>query len=339
MSMKKNIKWIALAIIGTALVIAGCIKLTDVIIPSKIQPNSTIEIHVKGQVKPETGYGPEGMALAILAPKAWDLAHKAELYMTTTNLQKLSGTADLQEERMVVMSDEPMPKCADAEDLQYQGMSCSAAYYAKNGDLGNVGGDVEWVVFKNGTTEVKVDSYSEYIDIDVKILLKVGDEPIKCKMGFEFFGAKEGWENVGFKDNLTVREVVVGDGSVNYLEYPLTSTTPDVWRYGDFFAVNFAAEAGGVKMDLYGEPDVYMCGTAILEDGTVVTQNKRDSFTHMNRLNESTYQKYIFPTHYFGLPNTTKIVDLYFYFTNKDGSKVVTSNDFEYGFQFRQKAK
>ena len=158
--MKKNIKWIALAIIGTALVIAGCIKLTDVIIPSKIQPNSTIEIHVKGQVKPETGYGPEGMALAILAPKAWDIAHTAELYMSTSNLQKMSGTADLQNEKMVVMSDEPMPKCTDAEDLQYQGMSCSAAYYAKNGDLGNVGGDVEWVVFKNGTTEVKVDSYS-----------------------------------------------------------------------------------------------------------------------------------------------------------------------------------
>ena len=158
-------------------------------------------------------------------------------------------------------------------------------------------------------------------------------------MAVEFAGAKEGWENAGFKDNLTVREVVVGDGSVNYLEYPLTSTTPDVWRYGDFFAVNFAAQAGDVKTALYGENDVYMNGTAILADGSQVTVDKRDNSTRMNRLNEKTYQKYIFPTHYFGLSNKTKIVDLYFYFTNKDGSKVVTSNDYEYGFQFRQKAQ
>ena len=72
MSMKKNTKWIVAAIFGTILVIAGCIKLTDVILPSKIDPGTTVEIHVKGQIKPETGYGPEGLALAILAPKAWD---------------------------------------------------------------------------------------------------------------------------------------------------------------------------------------------------------------------------------------------------------------------------
>ena len=338
--MKKNIKWIVPAIIATALFVAGCIKLTEIIMPDKIETNSTVEIHVKGQVKPETDYGPEGLALAILAPKAWDIANTAELTMTTTNLQSMYGVADLKDEKMVVISGEEIPKCTDAEDLQYKGMSWAAAYYAKNGDMGNVGGDVEWVVFKNGTTEVQVsDKRPSYVEVDVKIMLKTGDEPIKCKMAFEFVGAKEGWENVGFKDNLTVQDVIVGDGSVNYLEYPLTSTTPDVWRYGDFFAVNFAAEAGGVQTALYGETDVYMNGTAILEDGTEVKIERRDAFTKMTRLDEKTYQKWIFPTHYFGLSNKTKLKDLYFYFTNKDGSKVVTSNDFEYGFQFRQKAK
>ena len=340
MSMEKNRKWIVPAIAGTMLLIAGCIKLTGVILPSNVQPNTTVEIHVKGQIKPETGYGPEGLALAILAPKAWDIAHTAELYMTTKNLQDLTGVADLNEEKMVVISGEEMPKCTDAEDLQYKGMSWSAAYYAKNGNQGNVGGDVEWVVFKNGTTEVTVsDTRPNYIDVDVKILLKVGNDPIKCKLAFEFAGAKEGWENVGFKDNLTVVDFKVGDGTVNYLEYPLTSTTPDVWRYGDFFAVNFASKAGGVETALYGETDVYMNGTAILADGTEVKVERRDKSTRMNRLDDQTYQKYIFPTHYFGLSNKTKITDLYFYFTNKDGSVIVTSNDFEYGFQFRQQAK
>lgn len=336
--MKKNIKWIAPAILALALIVAGCIKLTEVIIPSNIQPNSTVEIIVRGQIKPETGYGPEGLALAVLAPVAWDIAHTAELTMTTHNLQDLTGTPDLVNEKMVDMSSVEMPKCTDAEDLQYKGMSCAAAYYAKNGHQGNVGGEVEWVVFKNGTTEVNVsDTRPKYIEVEVRIKLKVGSDPIKCKMAFEFFGAKEGWENVGFKDNLTVREVVVGDGSVNYLEYPLTSTTPEVWRYGDFFAVNFAAEAGGVKTALFGENEVYMCGTAVLEDGTLVRVDKKDASTKMTRVDDKNYQKWIFPTHYFGLPNTTKLTDLYFFFTNKDGSKVVTSNSFEHGFQFRQK--
>ena len=338
--MKKNSKLIVLAITAVALFVAGCIKLTQVIMPSNVQPDSTVEIIVRGQVKPETGYGPEGLALAILAPKAWDIAHTAELTMTTKNLQTLTGVADLNEEKMIDMSNEEMPKCTDAEDLQYKGMSCAAAYYAKNGDLGNVGGDVEWVVFRNGTTTVTVsDTRPNFIEVEVKIKLKVGPDPIKCKMAFEFFGAKEGWENVGFKDNLTVEEMVVGDGSVNYLEYPLTSTTPEVWRYGDFFAVNFAAEAGGVKTALYGENDIYMCGTAVLADGTKVKVEKKDASTKMTRLDDVNYQKWIFPTQFFGLPNTTKLTDHYYYFTNKDGSKTVSSNDFPDGFQFRQKAK
>jgi len=101
----------------------------------------------------------------------------------------------------------------------------------------------------------------------------------------------------------------------------------------------FAAEAGGVQTDLYGEKDVYMCGTAILADGKQVKVEKRDASTRMNALDGKTFQKWIFPTQYFGLSNKTQITDLYFYFTNKDGSKIVTSNDFEYGFQFRQSAR
>ena len=76
--MKKNMKWGIAALIGTILVIAGCIKLTDVIIPSKIDPGTTVEIHVKGQIKPETGDGPGGLALSILAPRAGNIAHTAE---------------------------------------------------------------------------------------------------------------------------------------------------------------------------------------------------------------------------------------------------------------------
>ena len=336
MSMKKYGKIIISVLAAVAVLLPGCIKLSEIIMPDKVDTNSTFEAHIKGSVKPETDYGPEGMALAILVPKIWKVGETAELYMSTTNLQTAFGVADLVNEKMVQITNEPLAKPIDG----FSGMTWGQAYSVKHGDLGNVGGDMEWLIYKNGTTEVSVNgNASVRVEIDVKIVFKTTDDPIKCVMGFEFAGAKEGWEGVGFKENLTTQQIIVGDGTVSYLEYPLTSTTPEVWRYGDFFAINFASEVGGVQTDLYGENDVYMCGTAILEDGTPVTLTKCDNSTRMSKLDDKTYQKYIFPTHYFGLSNKTKIKDLYFYFTNKDGSKVVTSNDFEYGFQFRQAAK
>lgn len=336
MTMKKNTRIIASLLAGAALLLPGCIQLTSLEFPGKIDTNSTFTVHVKGSIKPETDYGPEGMALALCVPKAWNVTETAELTMSTTNLQTAFGVADLKDEKMVPITNDPLAKSFDP----YVGLTWAQAYAFKHGDLGNVGGDMEWLVFKNGTTEVSVNgNASVRVEIDVKIVFKTTDDPIKCNLGFEFAGAKEGWEGVGFKDNLKTQEISVGDGSVNYLEYPLTSTVPNVWRYGDFFAVNFAAEAGGVQTDLYGEKDVYMCGTAILADGKQVKVEKRDASTRMNALDVKTYQKWIFPTQYFGLSNKTQITDLYFYFTNKDGSKIVTSNDFEYGFQFRQSAR
>ena len=334
--MKKYWKIIVSALAAIAVLLPGCIQLTGLVIPDKVDTDSTFEAHIKGSVKPETDYGPEGMALAILVPKAWNVGETAELYMSTTNLETAFGVADLVDEKMVQISSEPLAKPIDG----FSGMTWAQAYTVKHGDLGNVGGDMEWLIYKNGTTEVSVNgNASVRVEIDVKIVFKTTSEPIKCVLGFEFAGAKEGWEGVGFKENLKTHLITVGDGTVNYMEYPLTSTIPEVWRYGDFFAVNFASEAGGVQTDLYGENEIYMCGTAILEDGTPVKLDRRDNSTKMSKLDEKTYQKYIFPTQYFGLSNKTKIQDLYFYFTNKDGSKVVTSNDFEYGFQFRQAAK
>jgi hypothetical protein len=343
--MKRHIKISILVAAILAALITGCIQLHEIVMPSNIETNSEFEVHVKGSINPQTDYGPEGMAIAMLVPKAWDVANTAKLYLSTSGLNDRFGIADISEEPMVSISDVEFPK-ATGPNAPYAGMTWQQAYTVRHGNMGNVGGEMEWLVFKNGTTKVKTngDDQSKRVELDVKIVFKTTDEPIKCTMAFEYAGELEGWDGEGtgisgFKANIKTAECKVGDGTVNYLEYPLTSTTPTMWRYGDFFAVNFTTKTGDNETALFGEKEIYMCGAVYLEDGRKVTIDRKDNFTKMDILDETTFQKYIFPTHYFGLPAKTKITEMYLYFTNKDGSKVVSSNDFEDGFFFRQQAR
>ncbi len=319
---------------AVAAFITGCIQLSEIIAPSTIDTNSTAEFIIKGSVSPETDYGPEGIAIAMLVPTEWDVANTAEVTLTTENLQNMYGVADCVNEVMVPISDTPLAKPIDG----YSGKTWAQAYTLKHGNLGNVNGDMEWVVFTNRDTKLSVsDKRPERVSMTVRAKFKTGATPMICNLAFEFAGEKEGWEGVGFKDNLKTVTIKVGSGSVDFTTFPLTSTVPSAYRYGDFFSVIFSSKVDGYTTPVDGEAEVFMCGTAVLADGTKVTLDRKDDFTCMRRTGRHTYQKYIFPTHYFGLPKGTTITDLYLYFTNKDGSKVEKGDDYpDLGFQFKQ---
>lgn len=319
---------------AAAAFITGCIQLSDIIVPSSIETNSVAEFVIKGSVSPETDYGPEGIAIAMLVPVEWDVANTAEITLTTSNLQNMYGVADCVDEVMVPISDKPLAKPIEG----YAGKTWAEAYTLKHGNLGNVNGDMEWVIFTNRDTKLKVsDKRPQRVEMTVKAKFKTGSTPMTCNLGFEFAGEAEGWEGVGFKDNLKTVTIKVGSGSVDYTSFPLTSTVPSAYRYGDFFSVIFSSQVDGYTTAVDGEAEVFMCGTAVLADGTQVKLDRKDDFTCMRRTGGHTHQKYIFPTHYFGLPKGTKITDLYFYFTNKDGSKVEMGDDYpDLGFQFQQ---
>ena len=332
--MKNKGLKIGLAVLATIAFIAGCIQLSDIIVPSSIETNSVAEFIIQGSVSPETDYGPEGIAIAMLVPTEWDVTNTAEITLTTSNLKNMYGVNDCVDEVMVPISNVPIAKPIDG----YAGKTWAEAYTLKHGDLGNVNGDMEWVVFTNRDTKLNVsDKRPERVYMTVKAKFKTGSTPMTCNLAFEFAGEKEGWEAVGFKDNLKTVTIKVGSGAVDYTTYPLTSTVPSAFRYGDFFSVVFSSKVADYATPLDGEAEVFMCGTAILADGTKVELDRKDDFTCMRRTGGHTYQKYIFPTHYFGLPKGTKITDLYFYFTNKDGSKVEMGDDYpDLGFQFQQ---
>ena len=323
--------------------VTACLQLTELIMPSHVGTNSTADIIVRGSIKPEAGYGPEGIAIAILAPRAWDITNTAELTLSTSGLEAAYGVGDIVNEPMVPISDVLLPKTTGTEGLEvYTGLTWSQAYYMRYGDMGNVGGDVEWVIFVNRDTKVYAASLKDTdlrVNFEVNAKLKTGEDPVKCILAFEFAGELEGWEGVGFKRNMKTGLLTVGDGTDDYTAFPLTSTVPSSFRYGDFFCVQFTSEAGGTKNALYGERDVYMCGTAFLADGSTVTLDRKDETTRMNNSSNTLYTRYIFPRHYFGLDRNAEITNLYLYFTNKDGSKTVKPAGSDLGFRFKQNNK
>jgi len=333
--MKKHINKIILACLAAAAMVCGCIQLHEIVIPSSISTNSAVEIHVKGAISPDTGYGPEGIAISMLVPTEWNITENAEVTLSTSNLANVYGHADLVDEVMYPISDVILPKTTDANLAPYVGKTWSQAYYIKHGAMGNIGGDMEWVTFTN-PTKITVSDTGDYVDLDVKIKFTTTDVPIRCKLAFEFAGEKEGWEGVGFKQNIKTATITVGSGAEDYTKAKTTSTTPTSYRYHDFFAVNFVTQTTDGTNALYGEKNIYMNGTVILASGKKVSVTTRDRSTRMDNVTDIAYRKYIYPTHYFGLERDAEISDLYFYFTNEDGSKVVRPDASELGYQFRQ---
>lgn len=83
--MKNKILKIGLAVLAAIAFITGCIQLSDIIVPDSIETNSVAKFVIKGSVSPETDYGPEGIAIAMLVPVEWDVANTAEITLTTSD--------------------------------------------------------------------------------------------------------------------------------------------------------------------------------------------------------------------------------------------------------------
>ena len=120
-------------------------------------------------------------------------------------------------------------------------------------------------------------------------------------------------------DTQTV-QVTGGSGADDFTVVHFVSTTPQTFRFGDYVSVEFVSEADGVQTDLYGEESIYLNATATLADGTVKTADK----VLMIKSGDITYFKYIYPKSLFGLSEDAEISEMHVWFTNADGSVIVT---------------
>jgi hypothetical protein len=302
-------------------IVIMCMTIEKITHPDNPKVNSQIEIGVDLKLVPENDDNTE-MVFAVLAPKSWNIAQNAQLTFSTSGYTK----GDLTDEPMVLMtSGDKEPTTA---------LDWSSALQSEIGLMGNLG-PVEWVVFKSQTKFIITDEDEKLITANVKIKLTTGNQNIKLFMGYFFCGKNRGLHTEYYKANAKSKVLTVTGGSnplIDYTTVSLVSTVPATYGWGDIFAINFETEAGPVETALKGANKVYIYGKAIYANGNDSTIiDVISEKTLMERVGETTWQKYIYPKEFFNLPDGAVITKAYFHFTNEDQSIVVkegSGNDF-----------
>ena len=323
-SFIKKHKIACLSIASLMFMAAECVMSVDeVILPENATPNTEEEITVKIRLVPGSDESNSKLAFAFLTPKSWKSAQNAKLTFSTAGYTT-QGFADVVDEEMELIPDtETEPSTA---------LSWPMAYQSKVGLMDNKG-PVEWTVFRSKTAFTINDQVSkEPITATIKIRIKTGPENIKFFFGAGYTGAKRGLmteqENSGdfrYVPNEVAVPFTVKGGSGAFLDYTVTAsvtTTPSVFRYGDIFAVNYIAE----DTELSGKK-VYLCGKAVLSDGSVKEVITPSEATLMNEIGEDTYQRYIYPRHFFSVPEGANIESINVWSSNADGSVIVKEGE------------
>lgn len=326
---KYKIAWITASAI--ALIVAACEMVVEEInFPEDAKVNSEITFTVKLKVVTETDDN-SNLVFAMLAPQSWNLKDNATLTLTT------EGYSTQGYDEVV---NEPMSLIPDSETEKSTALPYPDAYQSKIGVMGNTG-PVEWTVFKSASVFHINDKVStEPIYGIVTITLKTGPDPIKFFFGCGFCGTTWGLDSESGEGRYTPNETtkivtVYGDEGQPMLDYTTVasvSTTPSSFRYGDIFCVNYAAG------DTFsGEDAVYLCGKAVLADGTEKVMEDKVDKALMEAVTETSYQRYIYPEDFFGLPEDAEISEIYVWFSNADGS--VVSKEGEDGTLLNQAAQ
>ncbi len=293
-----------------------CMTIEKITHPDNPQVNSEIEIGVDLKVVPENDDNTE-LVFAVLAPKSWNIGNNAHVTYTTTGYTK----GDVVNEEMSLMpASEVEPTTA---------LSWSAALQSEIGLMGNLG-PVEWVVFKSQTTFIITDEDEKLITANVKVKLTTGSQNMKVFMGYFFCGKHRGFNSEYYKANAKSKVMTVTGGSnpmIDYTTVSLVSTVPGTFGWGDIVSINFETKAGAVETPLMGADKVYIYGKAFYSNGSdSAVVDVISTKTLMEKVGETTWQKYIYPKEFFSLPKDAVIKEAHFHFTNADQSIVVQDN-------------
>lgn len=303
--------WVIILILP--LIALMCMTIENIIHPDDPQVNSEIGIRVNLKLEPDNDDNTK-MIFAVLAPKNWNIADNAQLTFSTSGYTKGD------------VVDEPMTLVSESEVEPTTALPWSAAIQSEFGLMGNLG-PVEWVVFESQTTFIITDADEKLITADVDINLTTGSQNIKLFMGYFFCGKNRGFHEEYFTKNAKSKVLTVTGGTnpmIDYTTVSMISTIPASYGWGDIFSINFQTHAGTVESELKGADKIYMLGKAIYANGTdsavvdVISEK-----TLMEKVGETTWQRYIYPKDYFELPDGAVIDEAYFYFTNEDKSIVV----------------
>lgn len=309
------------ALMAAAAVVFSCITFESVIWPTDPKANTTIDINVKIKFVPETERNGH-FILAFLVPKSWNVSQTVQASYSATDVQSGGKVINITDEQMLLANDYIEPTTM----LPY-----NTAMLSKYEVLGNTG-PVEWIVLR-GTTYLNTvggDAATNTV-ANVKISLRTGSTNIKFFTAFATclsdngFNTEHGGEFV-ISDTQIVR-VTGGSGNDDFTVLKLVSTVPETFRYGDIVSIHFVSQIETTETVLKGENNVYLCAKAILDDGSEMVVEEKTDATLMEKLGDLKYRKYIYPKQFFNVPSGKNIVNMYTWFSNKDGSKVVKEGD------------
>lgn len=277
------------------------------------------------------------LVFGILVPKMWDVAaSEAEMKVSTSGrpvAQK--GQPDITDVPMHVV------KAGDTDPVT--GNVWKTAFQSMYGSMGNTG-PVEWVVFESDEEFKLEDDDANTFTATVNAKIPTNGTNVKFFLASAFCGSTSGFypdeSNGNYYSTEALKitaEVTGGSGGEDFTVAHFTSTTPQEFRYGDIVCINFTSYIDETsKTPLAGVSEVYMCGNAELEDGTIVSVSEPLAENLMDQESDFLFTKYIYPRTFFSLDEKAVIKNMYVWFTNSDKTYIATEASNPLGYRISQ---
>lgn len=326
MKLMKKYKHL-LSFLVVSFLVATCMTIEEVIHPDDPKVDSDINISVKIKIVAETD-GSSKLAFGILVPKSWNVANNATLTLTTA-----AGFA------ANVVTNEPMALVGSGDKNPSDALPWAASFQSKIGVMENTG-PVEWVVFKSATTFQINDQTAGQKEVNgtVNIKIHTGGRAVKFFMGYTFCGEAYGFNDEKYPDDYVkaskILEVTGGDEPMmDFTADPAISFVPATFGFGDIFSIKYNEPHYVTEGGLKGG-EAYLIGKVSYEENGVQkekTVDETSSKTLMEKLGDmgqvTSWQKYIYPKEFFGLPKEAVVLGIQVHFTNKNKSIVILDNE------------
>lgn len=343
MKLNKIFKGLAVAVAVCTATFFACNTFDSIDQPERVTANETFTIKTKLKIVPETTAEDVVLVFAMYAPKSMDLANNATLSFSTLNFADVLGAdygvVDVTNEVLTAIpADEKAPNSPfifEGEVTQDQWVTWKEALQSCYGDGDNwlmgIADQMEWVAWESKAHFYISDklpgdiAHNTPLYAEVTITLNAGAYNQDCFLGYAYCDKNKGFHNYqDFLSDAEWRRFYV-EGGIN-LEpeqpaEPVMTTIQSDFSYNDLFGIEF--RAAGTALE--GEENIYLCGKATYDGGQEVEVATAVDANLLTPLGEGVFEKYIFPMHFFSLPLTTQMESLVVWFTNADGTKVVSS--------------
>ena len=297
--------------IVSLLLFISCVFLDSVDYEPTVKAGEKTTFTMKVHFEPAKSVSDDRLVIAFLVPKVWNASRNTTITYTSTLYPGSVRT-------MSLIPSGTLPASAN-------GLTWEEALRKNFGFGPNVLDDMEWIVYWSDDLESV--SLRENFSAVIKIVTRVSSENMKVKLGFFINHTGDGFstDDKNWKVSYTdCFQVVDGDGIVmDFCEPHFNMFQPSNVTKNDIATIKFQ---GGIAANaLDGEDNVYLCATAYSNTGkayTVADLSDKSKMTKDSH-NNKTFILTLWLADYFKIPDEESIARIEYYFSNKDGSKIV----------------